>query len=98
MTRGSRWPAFWLGAVLAVLFVAPLHAQTLGTIMGSVTDGRTGEPIPGAEVYISERLGTVADREGKYRLVNVPVGTRTLNVRMIGYGSNTAPVTVIAGQ
>src|SRR5688572_1906970 len=98
MTRGSRWPTFWLGALVAVLWVAPLHAQAIGTITGRVTDGRTGQPISGAQVYVDERAGTVADREGRYRLVNVPVGTQTVNVRMIGYGTANAPVTVIAGQ
>ena len=98
MNRGPRCPTFWLSAIGALLWVAPLHAQAVGTIVGRVTDSRTEQPIPNAQVYIDARIGTRTDRDGRYRLTNVPAGTKTVNVRMIGYAAKAATISVAAGQ
>ena len=62
-----------------------LFAGTDGTIRGEVLDVE-GEAIIGATIVIKEiGLGTAADIDGSYLLLNVPVGTYDVTVEMIGY-------------
>lgn len=100
MTRRSRWAAFLLGALLTVLRAAPAYAQTTGTITGRVTDDRTGQPLAYAQVFADDNRDRVArtDLDGRFRLVEVPAGAHTVNVRLVGYSSKSTPVTVVAGQ
>ncbi|HSJ10582.1 MAG TPA: TonB-dependent receptor [Longimicrobiales bacterium] len=99
MNRGSRALCAWL-AVLLALCAGPVQAQqAVGTITGRVTDGRTGQPIANTEVTIDgTSISQVVDREGRYRISNVPAGNRTVSVRMIGYGTASKAVTVVAGE
>ncbi len=66
-------------------------AATVGKISGKVTDKETGAPLPGVAVTINgTTMGALTDVEGKYFILNVPVGTYTLKAEIIGY----APVEV----
>mgnify|MGYP000751820276 FL=1 len=77
---------------------APAQAQT-GTVTGSVRDGTNGQPIAGAQVSIpSLDIGALANNVGRFLLLNVPVGTHSVQFQYIGYGSETIEVTVAAGQ
>ena len=77
---------------------APAQAQT-GTVTGSVRDGTNGQPIAGAQVSIpSLNIGALANNVGRFLLLNVPVGTHSVQFQYIGYGSETIEVTVAAGQ
>jgi iron complex outermembrane receptor protein len=92
----------WLANTVAwsLLAIAPhlAAAQATGTVEGRVTAARGG-PIGGAEVSV---LGTEAramtDSDGRYRLVQVPTGTRALIAHMIGYGTQRRSITVNNGQ
>ena len=72
--------------ILIILFSASaIYAGTDGTIRGQVLDVE-GSPIIGAQIVIkSKGLGTVADLDGNYILLNIPVGTYTVTIQMIGY-------------
>ena len=62
-----------------------LFAGTDGTIRGEIKDVE-GEAIIGSTVVLKEiGLGTAADIDGSYLLLNVPVGTYDVTVEMIGY-------------
>ena len=62
-----------------------LIGGTDGTIRGEVLD-MEGEAVIGATIVIKEiGLGTAADVDGSYLLLNVPVGTYDVEVEMIGY-------------
>ncbi len=64
--------------------VSALFAQ--GSIAGTVTDGKTGEPIIGANVIIpGTQLGVATDIDGKFLLSNVKAGTYNLQVSFITY-------------
>ncbi len=88
------------GGLLALLLaVAPLAAQN--TITGTVVEGTTQRPLPGAQVVIEgTELGGLTDNRGRFLILNAPSGTVTLRVLMIGYREATAeasadqPVTI----
>ncbi len=113
MKRGSRWSAVVRRVLCAQLMVrsafacagaalvaAPLEAQSVGTVVGRVTDERSGVPLPNAQVYADNNVQRVVrtDNEGRYRLVELPPGARTITIRMIGYSNKSATVTVGAAQ
>jgi TonB-linked SusC/RagA family outer membrane protein len=87
-----------LGALVALLFATTAFAQE-GAITGTVVNSQTLEPVNGAQVFIpGTEFGTLTDREGRYRLVGVPAGAVTVEVRLIGYRDYSTSVTVVAGE
>jgi TonB-linked SusC/RagA family outer membrane protein len=86
------------GLLLAAVWIAPLRAQEpTGTVRGRVTDEASQLPLRGAVVSLgSVRTETRAD--GGFVLADVPAGTDSLRVAMIGYAPLVRAVTVVAGQ
>jgi len=73
-------------------------AQT-GTIVGRVTDAKTGAALVGATVVVDGmRHSGSTGNDGRYRLNEVPPGTYTLRVRYIGYAPGSSSVTVSPDQ
>jgi outer membrane receptor protein involved in Fe transport len=75
-------------ALIAILLGAAgsLNAQTTGKIAGKVTDQKTGDSLPGANIVIEGTTrGAVSDLNGDFYIINVPPGTYTLRVTLIGY-------------
>lgn len=65
-------------------------AQEYGQITGRVSDAETKEYLPGANVILKgTRFGAATDRNGFYRISNVPPATYELVVSYIGYQSIT---------
>ncbi|MEJ2616105.1 MAG: TonB-dependent receptor, partial [Ignavibacteriaceae bacterium] len=61
-------------------------AQNRSRIVGTVKDAKTDEPLVGTNVIVEGlNLGSATDIDGKYFILNVPVGTYDLKVSMIGY-------------
>ena len=77
---------------LIVLGAAAAHAQTLGTIAGSVKDP-SGAVLPGVTVEASspaliEKVRTVVtDGTGLYRIVNLPPGAYTVTFTLPGFNT-----------
>src|SRR2546429_5599127 len=82
-----------IGALLGVLWVAPLGAQqATGTVRGHVTNAATQQPLAGVSVTVGRRAaGTRAD--GGYLLTDVPPGPDTAPPRPIGGAPDTQPGT-----
>ena len=77
--------------------IAQEAAQT-GTVSGKVTD-ENGGAISSAQVTLSRPpIGAQSGSNGEYMLKNVPAGSQTIQVRMLGYRPDSATVTVVAGQ
>jgi outer membrane receptor protein involved in Fe transport len=95
----SRGPgrAVLLG-LLALLAPGRAALAQGGSVAGKVSDDR-GVALSGAVVGI-ERIGksTVTGPTGSYVLDGVPSGTQVVRVRLIGYRSQTANVTVRGTQ
>ncbi len=93
-------PARWACAAVAALAVAgaaPVTAQETGSIQGQVVNGRTAQPMSGAQVSVQGTgTGTITNNRGRFVLSGVPAGTQQLEVTLIGYGTETREVTVPA--
>ena len=58
------------------------------SLSGKITDEKTGEPLPGASVYLADdRIGTIANAEGRYKLDNIPDGHHVVEVSYAGYST-----------
>jgi len=58
------------------------------TLFGKVMDAKTGELLPGASVYFADdKIGTIADSNGKYVLSNIPLGHHVIEVTHAGYAT-----------
>jgi hypothetical protein len=81
-----------VGAAVLIATAAPLHAQSRGTIAGTVTDG-DGVPIAGAHISV-RGLGTMAisDARGVFRLDDVPIGPSVVRVRRLGFRPDSLDV------
>lgn len=88
----------WLVSVgLFPLTVVAAAAQQGGTITGRITRAANGEPLSIAQVQIvGTDRGALSDAEGQFLIQDVPAGTHTLRVQLLGYGTveQTATVTV----
>lgn len=91
-----------LALVLVPVIVAraPATAQEpAGTIIGTVVDSVSGEPIADAEVTLARADGSVvgstrSDRRGGFRFASVPAGRFEVRVRRVGYAASVVEVTV----
>jgi TonB-linked SusC/RagA family outer membrane protein len=74
-----------------------LSAQT-GILTGRVVDATTSAPLSSAQVYVEgTNFGALSDAQGRYTIQNVPPGTHTLRVTLIGRGPIEREITVAAG-
>ncbi|MBI5688541.1 MAG: TonB-dependent receptor [Verrucomicrobia bacterium] len=91
----------FLSLVALLATVVPTTAQpaTTGTIEGRVFDSGRGEYLEKARLVLEgTALETLTETGGQYRLTNVPAGTVRLRVSFTGLTSQTATLTVAAGQ
>ncbi len=89
-------------SLFTLLFVlagaAPAAAQGTGTIVGQAL-AAGGQPLSQVQVYIpSAKLGALSGDNGRFIIVNVPVGTYAVRAERIGYRAPEQQVTVSAGQ
>ncbi len=72
--------------IVGIMSTISLYAGTTGKIAGRVTDAKTGEGIPFANVIIEgTTLGAATNLEGYYTIINVPPGVYTLRASVVGY-------------
>jgi len=85
--------------ILALLIAGPVLAQGSGTVTGTVTDAQTGDPLPGANVYLQgTNAGSATDQNGRYRILNAPPGSYTLICSYIGYQQASQSITLQSGE
>ena len=73
--------------IIYIIFSSVLYASS-GSIIGEVIDVATHQPLIGANIIIVDTdYGTACDTEGKFFISNIPVGSYTVTVSMIGYSS-----------
>ena len=78
--------------IFATLTLPAAHAQSTGTISGTVRDGQTQETLPGVTVLLEgTALGTATDGAGRFRLAGVPTGSYNLRATFVGYEALLRP-------
>lgn len=81
---------------VVLIFSINVFAGTTGKIAGKITDSSTGESLLGANiVVVGTSLGAAADAEGDYFIINVPPGTYSVRISMLGYASVTISNVVV---
>lgn len=75
-----------------------IGAERDGRLRGVVVAAQGDHPLVGAVVGIPGGPETRTDAQGEWVLSGVPTGTRTLEVRAIGFMPRREPVDVVAGS
>lgn len=91
----------FLGIFLALFFNPQpcVPDEHRGVLEGNITDLQTAAPLPGANIRLGTTArGTVSDAEGHFRFADVPVGTHTLSISLIGYQSAVKTDLVVRPQ
>ncbi len=66
------------------------------TISGKIVDGKDGEPLPGARLYITKlKTGISADKFGKYS-INLPVGEYDVELSYLGYEETVRKIKLVS--
>jgi len=82
-------------------FIRPSAIVANGDIAGSVNDSTSGQPIPSAEVSVTQGpailANTSTDAFGRFIVHNLPVGDYVVGVHFIGFRATSAHVTVTDG-
>ena len=87
-----------LASLAIALDSAPGAAQGSANVAGRVLEAGSGRPIQGATVFIAgTQRGAMTRSDGAYR-IGVNDGVVELTVRLIGYTTQRAVVTVSVGQ
>ncbi|MCF7885057.1 MAG: TonB-dependent receptor [Candidatus Marinimicrobia bacterium] len=75
---------FTLGLINLLLTMGLLAQQ--GDIVGFVIDKETRAPLVGVNVIVEGTdYGAATNRDGKYKILNIPAGSYNLKFQMIGY-------------
>ncbi|MGQ0643646.1 MAG: SusC/RagA family TonB-linked outer membrane protein [Gemmatimonadaceae bacterium] len=93
-----RFRRLLIAAVAAAPF-AVAGAQNTGSIRGRVTDANGQRPIPDVQLLVvGAGSGALTNANGEFVIINVPVGSRTVRVRRLGFVPTERAVTVTAGE
>ncbi len=79
--------------LLSFLFSIPAFMTAQVNIKGTVTEAKTGDPLPGVAVMITgTEKGTTTDFDGRYTLNNIPVGS-VVTFKLLGYQAKSVKIT-----
>lgn len=87
-----------IAGVFSLLIAGPLTAQEVGQVAGEVVDATTGMPVPYIQVFIADaNVGALTDERGRFRVADVPTGTRVVRAEGLGYRPSETQVSVSEG-
>lgn len=92
-------PLRYLVILLLMAFISVTAMAQSGTIKGTVTDSKTGETLPGANIIVKgTTFGVSTDIDGIYIIEGVPAGSIELEASFVGFQPVTKTVNLSAGQ
>ena len=68
------------------------------TVYGTVSDGTSGKPLPGATVTVGVVLSATTGSDGTFTVVDVPAGPFTAVISAPGFQSQQSTGTVASGD
>lgn len=72
--------------LIVLIYSTICYAGNTGKIAGRVTEKSSGEPLIGTTILVNGlKTGASTDANGQYFILNIPPGTYSLTVSMIGY-------------
>lgn len=74
-----------------------LGSERTARLTGTVVSAVSGQPIPGAQISIADRAPTRADEHGNWTLGDLPLGTRSIEVRAVGFYPERRGVNIVTG-
>lgn len=78
--------------ILFCIFLGISATAQTGTIIGIITDKVSEKPIEGAVVSLSDNSRTtISEKDGSYKISEVPIGRQTIIVGFTGYESISIP-------
>lgn len=83
----SKFLIYLLTAIVAIsMFASAAFAANVGKVSGRVVDRETGEGLPTVAVtMIGTNMGALTDSDGRYNILNVPVGQYDVRAELVGY-------------
>lgn len=82
---------------IALVMLLNLSFAQTGILSGRVVDA-TGS-LPGVNVFLKgTAIGSVTDKEGKFRIINLPQGKQNIVMQFIGYDALEKEIEIKAGQ
>ena len=85
-----------INLLIAFLIFGFIHSGMAGEIVGFITDSETGDPLPGANVFIEgTSLGAATDLEGFFRIKALDPGEYKIIINYIGYATHEGTLTVV---
>ena len=89
-------------AILLIIF----STSTIGkaqdytqTVRGTVIDKDSKVPLVGATVIVigsNPQIGAITDEEGRFKLLNVPIGRRDIKINYLGYNEMIVPNIIVS--
>jgi iron complex outermembrane recepter protein len=77
---------FLVAISVLTLFFSWAQGKPQPQLSGKVTDAKTGEPLAGAMIVLSDsRTGTTSDSSGYFSLKNIPLGHTIVEISYSGY-------------
>jgi outer membrane receptor protein involved in Fe transport len=92
---------FYVFALIIIyeLFSFTVFSQKRASISGIVIDAKTGESLPGTNVFLEgTSIGCSSDGKGKFSILNIPPGKYTLVASFIGYETVKEPLEIKGGE
>jgi hypothetical protein len=81
---------FLLSGFFLLISILNLTIAQTGKISGTIRDAATNEPLIGANVVVEgTSIGAATNVEGYYVILNVPPGSYSIRISMIGYTPST---------
>ena len=84
-----------LTVLTMVLLTSQFAIAQTGTLSGTVTDERTGETLPGVNIFVQQlERGAASNIDGNFTIENIPYGSYNLRVTLVGYRTATREVEI----
>lgn len=81
------------------VFSTSMSAQETGTVVGTVVQQGNGRPLGGARVQVlGAAVSAMTSNDGRFRLLAIPAGSRTLEIAYLGRETFQRMVEVGAGE